>query len=92
MKLQNIFTGWVWNLIIGVINILAYFGVTSEIAINYLKNLESQKLTEIFFLSLAIFFFLRAIFIKSQGLNINEHVLRDIAINAKEKEITLWDY
>jgi hypothetical protein len=92
MKFQNFFTGWLWNLLIGAINILAYFGVSSEIAINYLKNLEAQKVVEIFFLVLAIFFFLRAIFVKSKGLNINEIVLRDIAINAKNKEITLWDY
>ena len=71
---------------------MAYFGVSSEIAVNYFNNLEPLKLVEKFFLGFAIFFFIQAILIKRKGLNDSEIVLRDIASNNKDKEVTLWDY
>jgi hypothetical protein len=94
MHFSNLFTRWmwIWDLLIGVLTILGYFGVKKDLMLNYINQLSSQSVLEYALLIVAIFFFIRAIQLKSGGRNKSEIVLKDIANGKKDKECALWDY
>jgi len=92
MDLKEFFTGWIWNLIVGFINILAFIGFKMDFIAIRLNQISPASLGQYFLLVLALFFFVRAILIKSKGISEERLVLKNIADNKRDKECALWNY
>lgn len=85
MYMKRIFTSWQWSASIGCITILSFWGLKIEKVKEFIGQFTANDVAQYFLLLCAVFFFLKAVFLKQSGHNVSELALKEIAAQYCQK-------